>query len=264
MTIRWIFHALAALSGIIATACGLLSSQNKLTLIIVFSIITATFELAIPFLKLKPIEIPKPKFSITTFPTNYQKGVIVDGIEWQVDFKQYLFRFKNESLIAEMNDLRIDIDLNGGIVKKEIELQQGCESISLSQTNISDFGIGNIDAISKTVKTYVNNAKINAGKVHPEGYFDAKFIVKVIDQEKKDVSIPPGYLFIDYRYKNENGKSDKKSIAFPIRYKSAEKRVLFIDESKPLKGSIKRSIQMIPEKPIILEKSGKVRIKEDT
>ncbi|MCJ7601434.1 MAG: hypothetical protein MUO63_08005 [Desulfobulbaceae bacterium] len=168
MTPQWLFHALAVLSGIIAAACGFLSSQNKLTLFIVFSLIAAIFELAIPFLKLKPEDEPKPKFSLTTYPLNYQKGVVVNGVEWQNDYQQYSFRFKNESRTADINDLRIDLDLNGGIVKKEIEIQEGCESISLSQANISDLGIGNIDTIRKIVKTYVNNAKINAEKFIPK------------------------------------------------------------------------------------------------
>lgn len=254
MNIHWLFHVLAAIFGIIAAGCGLLSSQNRIPLFIVFAIVAAIFELAIPFLKIKAIDAPKSRFTLTSFPTNYKVGVLVDGVEWQTDYKQYLFHFKNESKAESMQDLRIDLDLNGGIVKKEIAIQQGCESISLSQASISDFGIGNIDAISKTVKAYVNNAKINAGKVHPEGYFDIKFIVKVVNYDQKNNLIPPGYLFIEFRYKVEADKLEKKSIAFPIEYNNFEKKVLYIDEKKPLKGPIKRSIHMIPDKPIIMRK----------
>ncbi len=263
MSIQWIFHSLAVLAGIAATACGLLSSQNKFTLVIVFALVGAIFELAIPFLKLKPVEKPQTKFSINNFPTNYQKGVIVNGVEWQPDYKQYSLFFENESKIASISDLRIDLDMIGGIVKKEINIQQGCESISLSPTDNEDIGIGNKNTITRTIKTYTNNVKINAGKIYPEGYFEIKFIVKAVLSRPSNTSIPPGHLFVDYRYETETGKFSKISKAYPIDYKNVEKGILFVDESKPLKGPIKRSFQMIPEKPITFKKSGQVSIDEN-
>jgi len=51
MNITWILHALAVLFGIIATACGLLSSSNKIVLFICFALVAGIFELTIPFLK---------------------------------------------------------------------------------------------------------------------------------------------------------------------------------------------------------------------
>lgn len=256
MSINWIFHALAIIFGIIAAACGLLSSQNKLTLFIVFSLVAAIFELSIPLLKAKPIEKPLLKFFIDSDPLKYQKGVIVEGIEWQPDFKKYSFNFKNESKVATINDLRIDLDTNGGVVKKEINVQQGCETISLSQAGISDLGIGNRDIISKTIKTYVNNIKINISKIYPKGYFNLIFIVKVDPLTSNTSSLPPGYLFIDYRCKTEKEELKKISIAYPIIYKNIEERMLLIDKSNPLKGQIKRSIKWIPDKPIVFKKNG--------
>jgi hypothetical protein len=264
MNIQWIFHSLALLAGIVATACGLLSSHNKLVLFIAFALVAAISELTIPFLKLRPFEKPQPKFSIQNYPTNYQKGVVVDGVEWQTDYKQYSFHFENQSKIASINDLRIDLDLVGGIVKNEIHTLQGCESISLSQADISEIGIGNKITISKTIKTYVNNVKISVGRIYPEGYFCIKSIVKVALPHPKNSSISPGYLFVDYRYEVEAGKFEKISKAYPIKYKNIEEGILFIDGDTPLKGPIKRSIQIIPEKPIHFKKSGKVTIDENT
>lgn len=60
MNIQWILHALAILSGIIAAACGLLSSSNKIPLFICFSLIAGAFELTIPFLKTTQFTHQKP------------------------------------------------------------------------------------------------------------------------------------------------------------------------------------------------------------
>ena len=56
MDIKYIFHALAIIAGILATFFGASSSNNKIVLLVVCLVIAGVFELAIPFLNRSPID----------------------------------------------------------------------------------------------------------------------------------------------------------------------------------------------------------------
>ena len=149
MSIKLLFHCFAIASGIAAGACALLSSNNKIVLFVVFSIIAAVFEVSIFFLKLPSTEIPKPKFSLLSLPSNYSSGLEVRGIKWEPDFKEYIFSFKNESNDKDLEDLRIELEMPGGIVTYAIDSQEGCDDISFSQ----QYSVGGIaDRKSHTIK----------------------------------------------------------------------------------------------------------------
>lgn len=55
MDIKTIFHVLALIAGIFVVAFATSSLHNKIVLLVVFSVIAATFEIAIPFLSRSPI-----------------------------------------------------------------------------------------------------------------------------------------------------------------------------------------------------------------
>jgi len=133
MSIKLLFHCFAIASGIVAGGCALLSSNNKIVLFVVFSIIAAVFEVSIFFLKTPSTKVPKPKFSLLSIPSNYSAGLEVHGIKWESDFKEYIFNFKNESNDRDLEDLRIELEMPGGIVTYAIESQEGCDDISFSQ-----------------------------------------------------------------------------------------------------------------------------------
>ncbi len=73
MNITWTLHALAVLCGIIATACGLQSSANKIPLFICFALVAGIFELTIPFLKTPLVLSP----SIYTVSSGLQSKFIL-------------------------------------------------------------------------------------------------------------------------------------------------------------------------------------------
>lgn len=55
MDIKIIFHVLAIIAGIFVVAFAASSLHNKIVLLVVFSVIAATFEIAILFLSRPPI-----------------------------------------------------------------------------------------------------------------------------------------------------------------------------------------------------------------
>jgi len=164
MDIKFVFHLAALISTILAVAFGATSSNNKIVLIVAFMAITGIFELAIPFLKNAPSTIPNLEFSLHSIPTNYANGLDVNGIIWKNDFQQYFLKVRNKSKKAEIHDLRLDVDFLGGVINKEIRLQQGCDNINFSADGFFNTGIGKKGQINKTFSVYSNNLKISCPK----------------------------------------------------------------------------------------------------
>ncbi len=92
MNIQWLLHALAILSGIIATACGLLSSSNKIVLFICFALVAGAFELTIPFVKTTQFAHQKPPHLVLN-PAKLEK----------VPYLQYKKEKDKIKLIAQIN-----------------------------------------------------------------------------------------------------------------------------------------------------------------
>ncbi|MDD5069784.1 MAG: hypothetical protein PHV17_03560 [Candidatus Omnitrophica bacterium] len=258
MHIKLILHGLAIFFGIIAGASALLSSQNKIPLFICFSLIAAVFELTIPFLQINKIVSPQINYSLQRVLSNYAPGIVVNGVIWQNDFEEYLFRIQNEHAKVEIYDLRIDMDVLGGIVTQSIFSQEGCENINFSSQPFLSSGIGNRKNITKTFKTYSNNLKINIAKLFPEGRCELKLLIKTLPRMAQDES---GFFGVDYRYFDQDGHIEKKSLRHKILLKNG--KLMFIDISSIIEGTHKRSISMIPERPLIFKKDGRVVIKEN-
>lgn len=257
MSLKFLFHCLAVASGIIAGATALLSSNNRIILFIVFALIAAIFEITIPFLKTPPIDIPKPKYSFILFPSNYNPGLEVHGIKWEPDFKEYRFNFQNESLKFELEDLRIDLQMPGGIVTYAIEYQEGCEDISFSQQyTVGGIGDRKDKNISKTFDYYVNTLKINLVRLFPKGRFSIIMIIKFLNTESN------GIFISKFRYSGKETEKKKKYLAYEILFKDKNTKSLYIDESKLISGEYKATFLMIPKKPLVFRKNGSVQIKD--
>ncbi len=256
MSLKLLFHYFAIASGITAAVCALLSTNNRIVLFIVFSIIAAVFEGAIPFFK-TPIEMPKPKFSIISLPSNYSTGLEVHGIQWESDLKEYVFNFRNESKDTDLEDLRIDLEMPGGIVTYAIESQEGCEAISFSQ----QYTIGGIadrknHTIKKTFDYYVNNLKINLVRLFPNGNISIRLIIKYLHTDIE------GHFSLKCRYEGEDKKKINKSITHKILFRNKDNKILYIDDSELISGTYTASFLMVPKKPLIFKKNGSIQIKE--
>jgi hypothetical protein len=257
MSIKLLFHCFAIASGIAAGGCALLSSNNKIVLFVVFSIIAAVFEVSIFFLKTPSIEIPKPEFSLISLPSNYSAGLEVYGIKWESDFKEYIFNFKNESNEKDLEDLRIELEMPGGIVTYAIESQEGCDDISFSQ----QYSVGGIadrksNTIRKTFDYYVNNLKINLVRLFPKGNLSIRLIIKYLHTDIK------GLFSLKCRYEGEDKNKVQKSLAYRILFRDKDKKTIYIDDSNLISGTYTASFLMVPKKPLVFRKNGSVQIKE--
>lgn len=251
MITKTIFHVFALLSGIIVVASALTNSQNKIVYCVLFSVIAAAFEVAIPLLKISKYILPELAFSLQHIPSNYATGIQVDGLTWENDFSQYFLKIRNKK--AEIQDLRIDIDFLGGVVKKEIRLQEGLDDIKFSADGFFNTGIGKNGQINRTFPSYSNNLKISCPKVYQDGYFEIKLILK-------DVGITENGLFeASYRYFDENNEQKKWANRYKILRR--KNRKMYIDSENPFKDAVKRSLHMIPEKPLIFRENGTVEEK---
>jgi hypothetical protein len=254
MNIKFLFHSLAIISGILAAAFGATSSNNKIVLMVVFFVIAGIFEIAIPFIKNAPITIPELEFSLHSTPNNYANGLEVDGITWEDDFRQYFLKVKNKSKKFEIHDLRLDLDFLGGVVNKQIRLQQGCDNVSFSADGFLNTGIGKNGQINKTLSGYSNNLKISSSKIYQDGYFEIKLVIKDLGMPKN------GFFEASYRYLDQNNEQIKWANRYKIlRHKNG---TMYIDSKNPLKGAVKRSIQMIPAKPLVFKKDGTIEEKK--
>jgi len=254
MDIKFLFHLLAIISTILAVAFGATSSNNKIVLIVVFMAIAGIFELARPFLKNAPFTIPELEFSLHSIPTNYAHGLEVGGIIWENDFQQYFLKVKNKSKKFEIHDLRLDVDFLGGVINKEIRLQQGCDNINFSADGFFNTGIGKKGQINKTISAYSNNLKISSPKIYPDGYFEIKLTIKNSEMEES------GLFEISYRYLNQNNEQKKWANRYKIlRYNNG---TMYIDSKNPFKDAVTRSIQMIPAKPLVFKKDGTIEEKK--
>ncbi len=262
LNIKILFHALAILAGVIAGACGLLSSNNRLTLFVTFALIAGIFELAIPFLKLPPVKPPKLSHSITSLPSNYAEGLEIDGVEWKKDYKEYIVIVSNKSNSSEIYDLRIDMDVIGGIVKHRILSQRGCENITFSEGAFGEGGIVKGKVMVETVKSYESNLYVSASKLYPESHFEIKLIVKVLPTGVQEAP-RSGFFGVKYRYLDAEGKTAKKSYAHKIIMKDSISQFLHIDTDNYLTGRIRRAITSVLDKPLTFKKDGTIEKKPE-
>lgn len=197
--------------------------------------------------------LPELNFSLRRIPSNFAAGIQVGGLTWEADFSQYFLKITNTK--AEIQDLRIDIDFVGGIVAKEIRLQEGTDHITFSEQGFFNTGIGKKGGkIHKTIETYTNNLKISCSKLFSTGFFEIKIILKELNIDDT------GLFEVSYRYLNENNEQKQWGNRYKIL--KHDNGASYIDSENPFKGTVKRSLSMIPKKPLVFKKDGSIEEKK--
>jgi hypothetical protein len=187
-------------------------------------------------------------YSIKLLPSNYAEGYDFDGIRWEKDYEEYRLNFCNKNKNIDIHDLRIAVDMLGGIVQCKILTQEGCENLSVLPSDMIGGGVGNRDKIIRPVKAYSNNLKINAVRVFREGFFGVRLIVKTFSLSDDS----EGVFEIKYRYVGADNNMIKDFSAYKILVKDKEKKTIYIDTANPLKGNYLRSMATIFDKPLVL------------
>lgn len=196
--------------------------------------------------------LPELSFSLQHIPAKYVVGVEVDGLTWEDDFSQYFLKIRNSK--ADIQDLRIDIDFLGGVVHKKIHLQEGVDNdITFSSAGFFNTGIGNDGQIDRPFGAYSNNLKISCSRIFQDGYFEIRLILK-------DQGLTKNGLFeVSYRYLDENNETKKWENRYKILRR--ESGTTYIDSENPFKDAVTRSLQMIPQKPLVFKKDGSIEEK---
>lgn len=252
MDIKFLFHLLAIICTILAVVFGVTSSNNKIVLIVVFMSIAGIFELANPFLKTSPTIIPNLSFSIQSLPSNYSSGLEVDGVMWQENYSGHLFSLLNKSHDVSVADVRVYLDLPGGIVTHRVETNEGCQDLELSQFNPSG-GIGTRGGeIHEVVKYLRNDLTITVARMSTRSRFTISLVIEHRGGSKA------GWCEVSYKY-NDGNEAKTKHIRYPIVVSSEAPLKMKLDSTTNMADQKATGhLRIMPVRPLIFKANGKV------
>ncbi|MCK4912855.1 MAG: tetratricopeptide repeat protein [Candidatus Omnitrophica bacterium] len=231
---KLLLQILTAIFGIMAVVCALLPTPNRIVLVLAFALAAAIFGFLIPFLR---VGIPEIDCYITSSSLNYAEGLLIDGVIWEKDFREYFLWVRNKSKQVEAHDLKIDMDMIGSIVKYEISSQQGCEGIFFSRNTTDRFGKAEKGVITETTKLYSNNLQIGTEKLSFGGHYKVRLVVKAFPVDEDS-----GTFIIKYRYLNVGGEKINQSFVYKILKKDKVNKSLYIDTTHPIIGYFDRKV----------------------
>ena len=105
-------------------------------------------------------------YSISTVPYEYREGAVVHGLSWQPDYYEYRLKLKNTSPDSAATDVRVEIDLIGGVVLGYIAHQDGVQMASILDDE-TDLFAGNGLGIQRQVEAYSNQLRLNVQRMNP-------------------------------------------------------------------------------------------------
>lgn len=202
--------------------------------------------------------IPSLDYEISYLPTKYASGLEVDGVIWKEGYEEYRLFVRNKNRSIEVYDVRISMDLLGGIVQHKILSEAGCSGLKARDSDMIGGGIGKKDGvIEKTVKQYSNNFFVTADKLFPDAYFNIRLILKVTPSVS-DVSLEhdSGIFDVTYRYVDSEQKMQVKSEIYKIIPRKDGS--LYIDTQNPLSGKVMRSSAIVFDTPLYFGKDGSI------
>lgn len=196
--------------------------------------------------------IPMLDYKFTFLSTKYERGLNVDGIFWNDDFEEYRLFVRNLSNTTDVSDLRINMDLPGGVIQSKIISEAGCDGIKIREADMVGGGLAKTDGVVvKTVKQYSNNFYITANKLFPDAYFEIRLILKIFKPvEGAPLDDNEGIFDAKYRYINSEQEMQNRSEVFKIFLEKDKK--ISIDTQNPLVGNITRSTAIVFDTPLTL------------
>ena len=172
---------------------------------------------------------------------NYKPGLVVDGVEWKEEYREYDVFVRNPSKTATLVDVRIAFHLPWVNVGSKISYQQGCDGLAIIADRDQSFRVGNDKQINKLIRYRTNELLINVNKMFPESTFNTRIILNTRDIHATDANINASY--------RKEGTTRKETTAHRLTVLNASVGTIRI-EPEPIKGTYKTSVIMRPDEPI--------------
>ena len=174
---------------------------------------------------------------------------------WSKDHKLYRFELSNKSDKIPMKDVRIEFEIPGGFVSREVVIQTGVNELVFSEDKLPA-GIAKGPGVGEMVATipyYSNRLAISISEFNVQASLQINFVIKIVG------SMQNGYFAIRYSYSSPDGEMLNERHLHPI-IKSENSDRLRIDNNTEITGEHQRSIAFIPDKPIVFKPDGSVNL----
>jgi hypothetical protein len=190
-------------------------------------------------------EIPRFNVYITP-PELYRPGLLVDGLSWQEDYREYYLTIRNNSGYSDMYNTETYIDFPGLIVKHEAKMNTGFEHINFTK-EISNPVSKRCEIVEEVFGVYVNNLKITASKILKKAELEMKFILWYTDNVEYANQLEyskEGLFYAQYDHKVYKDEEDiiRRDAAFKISIRDNNKKALSIDMDSHVEKSFKRRL----------------------
>jgi hypothetical protein len=203
----------------------------------------------------KHVILPEPNFKIGIIPANYSSGLNVHNVVWSEDYRLYRFELSNKSNKTPMKDIRIEFEIPGGFVSRNVVIQTGVNDLTFSEDKLPA-GITKGPGRGKMVATipyYSNRLAISISEFNVQASLQIDFVIKIVG------NIQNGYFSIRYSYSSPDGEMITERHLHPI-IKLQKTDNLKIDNNTEITGEHQRSIAFIPDKSIVFKPDGSVEI----
>jgi hypothetical protein len=194
-----------------------------------------------------PSKAEVPRFIVYLSPPElYRPGLLVDGIPWQEDYREYYLTIRNNSGYSDMYNAETYIDFPGLIIKYETKVNTGFEHINFTK-EISNPVAKRCEIVEKIFGVYVNNLKITASKILKNAELEIKFILWYTDNVEYANQLEyskEGLFYAQYEHKVYKDKEDiiRRDAAFKISIRDNNKKALFIDMDSHVEKSFERRL----------------------
>lgn len=201
-------------------------------------------------------------YSVTMEPLLYSNGIVNQGIEWKQSYRKYLLRVMHHSNQLEVSDLRFEADMPAGVVKAEIESQQGCEGLRLDYYDPSlEHGLivqkpaQGIPKVTKAFTEFRNNISVTSPRLFPHGQFTLNLVL-AYSESFPDMD---GYLTSEYFLKTRSGALRRMKDKYKVVVVDSSTKKLTVHRNE---GQHYKSYIFQPQSPLIFTDEGKVRVIE--
>jgi pimeloyl-ACP methyl ester carboxylesterase len=145
------------------------------------------------------------RYALHRTPYKYKPGLIVEGLEWKEDYREYDLIVSNPSKTDYLIDVRLRFEFPWVVIASNVSFQQGTEGLALSGDVDSSFRYGTSRQIEKVIPYRTNLLRINANRLFPESTLHLRIILSTAGIKAEHAILTASY--------REGATAIKRSIA---------------------------------------------------